>query len=172
MPCALDSTRTVLDTRVVLIARINDWGFAVSPSPTQPELSPDGRWRLVYVDGVNDPVQFTTVTVLAEAPSTLEHQILVIGAYKDEPQSLVDEVARCFPKHAPAAIRKNATGWARAACADSALHEVVVASIGIVKASGGWDESSPIIVDIDDSQFEAFMEFRQERWQARVQRRR
>jgi hypothetical protein len=123
----------------------------------------------VYVDGLKGWLH-ATVTVVAGMASGSEHEIVVILACKEEPQALVDAVAQCFPNHVPAAIRKDALGWAQATCADHASHELVVAAVGVIKASGGWDESSPIIVDICDNKFEVFMEFRDKRWQARVQR--
>jgi hypothetical protein len=162
----VDRTGPILDTCLVLTARVDDWGFVVSADLAAPERSSDGRWRLVYVDGLKDQLQFATVTVLAEA----EHQIVVLFAYKEEPQAIVEAVARCFPTHTPATVREDTTGWARATCADSASHELVVAAVAVCMAIGSWDESIPILVELEDSQFEAFLELRDERWHARVER--
>lgn len=166
----MDVYPRALDNRFLLTACINDWGFAVPVESEGPERSPDGRWRFVYVQGLKDLLQFTTVTVIDERHAGAEHEILVVGACKDEPETGLDAVAVCFPGHVPAAIRKDATGWAQASCAAAASHEFVSAAVGIVKASGGWDESRPMIVDIGESQFEVHLEYRDHRWYADVRR--
>jgi hypothetical protein len=158
------------DNKFVLTACINDWGFVVPAESQGPERSPDGRWRFVYVQGVKDLLPFMIVTVVDERRAGVEREMLVVGAYNEEPEALLDAVAMCFPKHVPAAIRKAATGWARASCAAAASQEFVSAAVGIVRASGSWDESCPMLVDIGESQFEVYLEYRDQRWCADVRR--
>lgn len=155
----------------MLIGRVNDWGVAIPAESQWPERSSDGAFRFVSVPGLTDPIQFMTVTVVDEHRSGSLHEMLVIAAHnKDEPDAVVAAVSNTFPGQVHAAIRKDATGWARVSCSATAPPNFMSAAVAIVKASGGWDESSPIVIEIGGSLFDVYPTYRDARWYADVRR--
>jgi hypothetical protein len=66
--------------------------------------------------------------------------------------------------------REDRTGWARVACSDGDAGALASAAVATVKASAGWDESTPIIVDVEAQRFTVMMEYVDKQWRAEVRR--
>lgn len=61
-------------------------------------------------------------------------------------------------------VVQDRTGWAKVAAFGRADAESIVAAVAHTKISGGWDETDPIVIEIDSRRFEVSGEFRNEAW--------
>ncbi len=158
----------------VLVARIVDHGFVYPPGIPGPKSTDGWQFRLLYLPGLVSPLQYFLVSVGNEANASAQREILVvIGAHgvadAQELESNTAALVAHFPEQILVFVRESSTGWARVSCAQPAGHDAVAAAGATVMASAGWDESSPIVIEVGTHRFDVFMEFREERWRARVQ---
>ena len=65
-------------------------------------------------------------------------------------------------------IREDRTGWARVTWPRDTDREHAAAAVAVVKASGSWDESSPIVVEVEGQTFDVVTAFDGEVWQVTV----
>lgn len=65
-------------------------------------------------------------------------------------------------------IREDRTGYARVTWPRGADREHAAAAVAVVKASGGWDESSPIVIEVEGQTFDVVAAFADEAWQVTV----
>jgi hypothetical protein len=151
---------------VSFLASRGEWGFFTSG----PSSVPTDRTReleTVHVDGLAQLLQFARVRLTADAPRTsMDH--VVVSAYPPFPAGrIADAVQQLLPVCAPAAlcmVVQDRTGWAKVASFGRADPESIAAAVAQTKITGGWDETDPILVEIDALRFEVSGEFRNEAW--------
>lgn len=147
-------------------ANTESYGFFV-PEPSAP--TPD--FAAVHVPGLSSALQFFRVTVVSHLGERTEH-VLVSGYFPPLPsETLADTVRRLQPVCAPAALSvvvADKTGWAKVSSFSAAAPERTAAGVAYSKASGGWDDTNPIVVEVDEVTFQVSPIFIDEKWQLAV----
>jgi hypothetical protein len=135
--------------------------------PSSVPADPTHELETVHVDGLGQSLQFARVTLTA-APAQTSTRLVVVSGYPPFPADrIADVVQRLLPVCAPAAlcmVVQDRTGWAKVAAFGQAGPESVAAAVAHTKITGGWDETDPIVVEIDALRFEVSGEFRNEAW--------
>lgn len=155
------------DDKAVLIARIVETGFVLPFEPSGPDRTSDGTFRLLRLRDFEHQLQYFEIDV---ASSTGAHRLFVLSAshLSDEDLTAIAPVLWPHFMRAPLiVVREDREGWARVSCADPTLDEVAAAAVGLVKASAGWDESTPIVIEIG-ARVRRAMEFRDTQWLAQI----
>ncbi|MBA3463948.1 MAG: hypothetical protein H0T46_28585 [Deltaproteobacteria bacterium] len=65
-------------------------------------------------------------------------------------------------------IREDRIGWAKVTWPRGTDREHAAAAVAVVKASASWDESSPIVVEVEGQTFDVVTAFADEVWQVAV----
>lgn len=151
---------------IAFLASRGEWGLFTS-GPSSVPVDPTHELETVHVDGLGQTLKFARVTLTAaSAQTSAEH--MVVSAYPPFPADrIVDAVQRLLPVCAPAAlcmVIQDRTGWAKVAAFGHADPESIAAAVAHTKITGGWDETDPIVVEIDALRFEVSGEFRNEAW--------
>jgi hypothetical protein len=151
---------------VSFLAGVGEWGLFTSGASSIP-ADPRRELATVHVAGLEQLLQFARVTMtstLTQNPA--EH--VVVSAYPPFPaERIVDAVQRLLLVCAPAALTmvvQDRTGWAKAKPFAAASPESVAAAVAHTKITGGWDESDPIVIEVDALQFNVSGEFKNEAW--------
>jgi hypothetical protein len=148
------------------LASRGEWGLFTS-GPSSVPADPTHELETIHVDCLEQSLQFSRVTLTAglAQPST-EH--VVVSAYPPFPADrIADTAQRLLPVCAPAAlcvVVQDRTGWAKVAAFGRADAESIAAAVAHTKITGGWDETDPLVVEIDALRFEVSGEFRNEAW--------
>jgi hypothetical protein len=158
---------------VAFLAGRGKWGLFTS-GPSSVPADPTHELETVHVDGLEQTLQFARVTLTA-APAQTSTGLVVVSAYPPLPaERIVDAVQRLLPVCAPAAlcmVVQDRTGWAKVVAFGHADPESIAAAVVHTKITGGWDETDPIVVEIDSLRFEVSGEFRNEAWHLVVRQR-
>lgn len=160
-----------------MITRIIEDGFVKPLEPLESpgsEKTESGPFRILCLPGIDTTLQYFRVSLTSATTSLRLRESVVICA--NHP-ALTDEaiasntaaLSTHFPGQVLLFLRQSRTGWARVTCVDSPPDEVAAAATAAVMALGGWDESSPIVVEVDTHPYDVFLEFRDKQWVARVQ---
>jgi hypothetical protein len=151
---------------VAFLAGRGKWGLFAS-GPSSVPADPTHELETVHVDGLEQLLQFARVTLTA-APAQPPTEHLVVSAYPPFPADrIADAVERLLPVCAPAAlcmVVQDRTGWAKVAAFGHADPESIAAAVAHTKITGGWDETDPIVVEIEAMRFEVSGEFRNDAW--------
>ena len=152
-------------------ARIVEDGFAVPPGTTEKDVSRDGQFRLVKVVGLDRHFQYFIVRL--HSNESKKRDVLVVCAYHPPLSDLelapnASVMASRYPTHVPAWIREDRAGWARVVCGDADSGELTAAAVAVVKASAGWDEANPIVIETDAERFAVTPTYVDGEWQAEV----
>ena len=126
----------------------------------------------VHVDDMGTPLQFVRVTSTSvHNGSRIDH--VLVSAYPPFPAELLaDAVQRLSPVCHPAALAlivEDRMGWARASSPSRGAPEPIAAVVAYSKASGGWDDSVPIVVEVEDRIFNVSATFKDGTWHLIVQ---
>jgi hypothetical protein len=148
------------------LAGVGQWGLFTS-GPSSIPVDPTRDLATVHVAGLEQLLQFARVTMTAAlTQNSTEH--VVVSAYPPFPtEKIVDAVQRLLPVCAPSAlcmVVQDRTGWAKATPFAAASPESVAAAVAHSKITGGWDESDPIVIEVDPLRFSVSGEFKNETW--------
>jgi hypothetical protein len=159
-------------SRSAFVVDRGSYGFFADGVPVELKVAGAEEPSFVRVDGLTAPLQFfrTRVTAVGSGVQT-EH--VVVSAYYPalESDALARAVALLLPVCGPAALTivvADKQGWAKASRFSDVPADAVAASVAYTKASGGWDESDPILVDVDGSTFTISARFENGRWELGV----
>jgi hypothetical protein len=168
------------DNSIVLATDLGEWGVFIGepPSPADPQPIaglPDNvrqDLKIVYVEGLAAPLQFSRVTLASLSGSQTNH--VVVSAYPPFPrEAIADTGARLSAACSPAAVSlvvQDQVGRAKASClADASTYEVA-AAVAHAKIVGGWDETDPIVVTVNDDAFQVSGRFGNNAWWLTVDR--
>jgi hypothetical protein len=151
---------------VAFLAGVGQWGFFTSGPSSMPTDS-TRELATVHVDGLEQLLQFARVTMTAALTQTLTEHI-VVSAYPPFPaERIADVVQQLLPVCAPAAlcmVVQDRTGWATATPFGAADPESVAAAVAHTKITGGWDESDPIVIEVDALRFNVSGELKNDAW--------
>jgi hypothetical protein len=151
---------------LAFLADRGEWGLFTS-GPSSVPADPTHEFETVHVDGLEQVLQFARVT-LTGAPAQALSAHVVVSAYPPFPADRIDDaVQRLLPVCAPAAlcmVVQDRTGWAKVAAFGRADPESIAAAVAHTKITGGWDETDPIVIEIDSRRFEVSGEFRNAAW--------
>jgi hypothetical protein len=136
-----------------VIARILEHGF-VTPGPERAQR-PDEPYRLRFVDGLGAPLQYFVVVLD-------DREVVVVT-------EAASELAAVFGDRLVAVMREDRPG--RAKLDDSDAPEAAAAAAAAVKMIGGWDESTPITIEVGTRALDVFLEFVDLQWHVRVEQR-
>jgi hypothetical protein len=149
------------------------WGLFTSGPSSGPGDTGPHELVSVHVDDMGTPLQFVRViSTSMQDGSRIDH--VLVSAYPPFPAELLAEAVRrvspvCHPA-ALALIVEDRTGWARASSPSRGAPEPIAAIVAYSKASGGWDDSVPIVVEVEDRIFNVSAAFKDGAWQMIVQR--
>ena len=124
----------------------------------------------VQVEGLSDDVQFAETTVEAAAGG-VRTRCLVVCAYPPFPAQSIGDVRQklaALERGALCMIVQDRSGWARATAPATVAPEAVAAAIAHTKVTGGWDESTPIAVEVNGCAFDVTPELKDSGWQYAV----
>jgi hypothetical protein len=171
-PWVWDREGAMLKPQAFLAGR-GAWGLFTS-GPSSVPADPTHELETVHVDDLEQSLQFARVT-LTVTPAQTSTGHVVVSAYPPLPADrIADAVHRLLPICAPAAlcmVVHDRTGWAKVAAFGHADPESIAAAVAHTKITGGWDETDPIVVEIDELRFEVSGEFSNEAWQLVVRQR-
>jgi len=157
---------------LAFLAGRGEWGMFTS-GPSYVPADPTHELQTVHVDGLEQSLQFVRVTLTA-SPTQTSTELVVVSAYPPfAADRIADAAQRILPGCAPAKlcmVVQDRTGWARVAAFGHADAEAIAAAVAHSKITGGWDETDPIVVEIDGLRFEVSGEFRNEAWHLVVRR--
>jgi hypothetical protein len=134
--------------------------------------SPDGI-RFVVLPGLTEPLQFFRVPVAAEASDEPPPTLLVVNALHaplaGERTEGVRAILAATQRNAiPCFVDAYRAGWTRARAVSGANREVTAAAVAVVQYGASWDESDPIVVDVNGTEFAVSVSFRDGKLRARV----
>jgi hypothetical protein len=150
---------------LAFLASRGEWGlFTNGPSSVPADRTHE--LETVHV-GLEQSLPFARVALTA-APAQTSTGLVVVSAYPPFPADrIADAVQRILPVCAPATlcmVVQDRTGWAKVAAFGHAAPESIAAAVAHSKITGGWDETDPIVVEIDALRFEVSGEFRNDAW--------
>lgn len=147
-------------------------GFFVPDEGHVPSSMSNG-FRFVHLPGIDPPMQFFRANVAPETGAEEAVSLLVINAI--QPALGDDGIGRLHATMAAAKSQPTACfclaggrGWVRARAARGVDREVTAAAVAVVQFSASWDESDPIVVDVDGIEFAVSVSFADGRHRARV----
>lgn len=156
---------------LTFLAGRGEWGLFTN-GPSSVPADPTQELETLHVDGLEQSLQFARVTLTA-APAQTSTALVVVSAYPPFPADrIADAVQRILPVCSSATlcmVVQDRTGWAKVAALGHAAPESIAAAVAHSKITGGWDETDPIVVEIDALRFEVSGEFRNEAWHLVVQ---
>lgn len=158
----------------LLVTHIIEAGFVLPLAPAGPEMTEQGALRLLRLAGIDRQLQYFRVSLTDPKRSRNKREVLVVDAHQPALSDAALELNAAalsthFSECVLAFVLRDRTGWASVGCAEGASDGIAAAAVASVKVSAGWDESSPIVVDVGPHQFEVVMMFREQQWFARVQ---
>jgi hypothetical protein len=100
-------------------------------------------------------------------------ELLVISAHQppldDDALAVLErDLRRGWASDSLAFIREDRTGFARVTWPRGAEREHAAMAVAVVKASASWDETSPIVIDVDGRVFDVVASYDGEHWNATV----
>jgi hypothetical protein len=142
--------------RNLFVVDAGHWGIFTSGPSSDPQSVGQHQLAHVHVDDLPKLLQFVRVTSTSKLDGTRAEHVLV-SAYAPFPTELLpDAIRRLSPLCDPASLSlivEDRVGWARATSVSKGEPEAVAAVVAYSKASGSWDDSDPIVVEIDDKTF-------------------
>ncbi|WP_438038043.1 hypothetical protein [Sorangium sp. So ce128] len=149
-------------------------GFLVPPGhPWAGDVTP-GRFVMLPVPGVeHSPQYFRYSTELQGDPRASELFVLIAtpgGDPSAAPRAL-PHLERAFPSATVALLLDARTGWARAsvsALKDAGREELAAGCVAALLAGASWDESDPILVELDEEHFAVSLVHHIDHWDAVV----
>lgn len=152
-----------------------EYGFLVPPGhPGAGEVTA-GRFVILPVPGVEHSPQFFRYSAALQGdPHTSEFFILLAtpGADPSAASRALPHLERAFPSATVALLLDARTGWARAsvsALKDAGRKELAAGCVAAVLAAASWDESDPILVELDEERFAVSLVYHIEHWDAVVE---
>ena len=137
-------------------ARIAETGF-VTPGPVRAQR-PDEPYQLRFLDGLAAPVQYFVIGLDGS-------DVIVISSEPD------NRLRALFADHLVVFVHESKPGRARITASDKSAGDRAAAATAAMKAIGGWDETTPIVIDVGGKELAVTMEFVELQWQARVESR-
>ena len=152
-------------------ASIVEDGFAVPPGTTEHGVSRDGQFRLVNVVGLDRHLQYFLVRLQSNESETLD--VLVVCAYHSP---LSDQGARGeherdgvgIPVARSSLDSRRPRGLGPSRVWQRRLWRAAAAAVAVVKASAGWDEASPIVIETQAERFAVTTTYVDGEWRAQV----
>jgi len=125
----------------------------------------------VHVEGLEFPLQFFQVN-LTSVVTGGRTQHVVVSVYPPIPVDAITGIGQRLTCAAGSAalslVVEDRTGWARSCSLTPDHPPAVAAAIAYTKITGGWDESDPIVVLVDEHEFRVFARFDGKSWQLLV----
>jgi hypothetical protein len=147
-------------------------GFLVPPGhPGAGEVTA-GRFVMLPVPGVEPSPQFFRYSAALQGdPRTSEFFILIAtpGGDPSAAPGALPHLERAFPSATVALLLDARTGWARAsvsALKDAGRKELAAGCVAAVLAGASWDESDPILVELDEEHFAVSLVHHVDLWDA------
>ncbi|WP_441292578.1 hypothetical protein ACSRUE_21230 [Sorangium sp. KYC3313] len=147
-------------------------GFLVPPGhPGAGEVTA-GRFVMLPVPGVEHSPQFFRYSAaLQGAPRASEFFVLIATPFGDPSAAsrALPHLERAFPSATVALLLDARTGWARASVSalnDAGRKELAAGCVAAVLASASWDESDPILVELDEAHFAVSLVHHVDLWDA------
>jgi hypothetical protein len=177
-PCVGRATRKadMSDGTIVVTASVGKWGFFTGEAPVPPTSQetlpvPDNIRQdrsIVHVESLEHVAQFFRVT-LTTVPNGAETQLVVVSASPPFPvQAIADATRRLLRVCVPAPlcmIVEDRRGWASATSPSDAALNLVAAAVAHTNVTGGWDESDPVLVDVNGQTFQVSAQLQANLWQ-------
>ncbi|MGK3990477.1 hypothetical protein WME99_45950 [Sorangium sp. So ce136] len=152
-------------------------GFLCPPGgPWANELTLD-RFVMLPLPGVERDVQFFRYSAaFPDGPFAAEHFVLMAtpGGGPSAAAQALPHLERAFPSATVTLLLDARTGWARARLSElgaASRKDLAAGCVAAVLAGASWDESDPILVDLDDARFAVRLVHQGERWQAVIRAR-
>ncbi|HEV8246501.1 MAG TPA: hypothetical protein VGP93_12065 [Polyangiaceae bacterium] len=150
------------------IVDCRSYGFFSDDSSVESKVAGENEPSRVQVEGLTAPLQFFRTLVTSIVTGAQSEQVIVSAYFPAlSSDALAHAVDLLLPACRPATLAMviaDKQGWARVACCADVPSNTVAASVAFTKASGGWDDSDPILVEIDGVTFSASPKFRNGRW--------
>jgi len=148
---------------VTFFADMESYGF-FAPGPSE-------GFGAVHVAGLSSPLQFFRVRVGLGLEERTEH-VLVSAYFPPIPAEALSDTVRLLqptcPPIAMSMVVADKTGWAKVVSFSSTAPERIAACVAYTKASCGWDDSDPIVVEVGEIAFHVSPVFVDEKWQFAV----
>lgn len=148
------------------LAGVGEWGLFTS-GPSSIPADPTRELATVYVAGLEPLLQFARVTMTAAATRTPTEHVVVSAYPPFPPDKIPDAIQRLLPVCGSAAlcmVVQDRTGWAKVTPLGAADPESVAAAVAHSKITGGWDESDPVVIEVNTLRFNVSSEFKNETW--------
>ena len=118
-----------------------------------------------------DSVQVVWIVVQIQGDSPAEHNFVVASGSllpQDKHRDVLSVLANQNPQSVVGLITRDSEGSATVlAKAQGHQQFPVAAAVAVYKASWGWDESLPIVVRVDEDEFEIYARFDGKAWIAK-----
>lgn len=153
------------------VADVVSGGF-FTPEASSPATAGSHDFARIHVAGLGKLHQFFRVAIASDVyDERTEH--VVVSAYEPlaQPEALADTVRRLLPACGRAALSvivADQVGWSKVASFSPEPPECIAACVAFTKASGGWDESDPIVVEVGALTFYVSPVFIDDQWQLAV----
>jgi hypothetical protein len=160
---------------VIIVLPAFDGFFREPEGGFQATLVDPHRFHHVPLAGLPEPLQFFRSTAIASENRSSLHLVLLGLQLSDDAMFASARAVRdAFPETVVTFVRDARTGYARATCCHPVAGELASAaasSVAAMLAGGSWDESDPIVIDLDSARFDVSLELRQTGgWTARIKR--
>ncbi|XYH93192.1 hypothetical protein ACMHYB_35735 [Sorangium sp. So ce1128] len=144
---------------------VEDGFYYPSRNHTRPAVDANG-FRHIPIAGLSDTVQFFRVR-LVEPESGTSSEHVVLSAHDPRlADTTIISLDAALRSHAPGGVLsftlEDRAGWARALAESPG--PLAAAAVAIVKASSGWDESDPIVVELARGSFDVRLRHEGESW--------
>jgi hypothetical protein len=159
--------------QAVLVFAIED-GFLCRPG--HPDIGVPNAQRFVFlpVPGIEDGVMFFRYRTARQADLPGAECFVLMANLGGDPKGVAEENAvaleRAFPHAMHVLLLDARTGWARAmsSSATAASEPELAAAVAAVCAGASWDESDPILVELDGATFAVRLEHAGTFWRATI----
>ncbi|WP_437310648.1 hypothetical protein [Sorangium sp. So ce388] len=143
------------------------WANAVTPH----------RFVMLPLPGVEHDVQFFRYSAaLPDGPRAAEHFVLMAtpGGGPSAAAQALPHLERAFPSVTVTLLLDARTGWARARLSGpgaASRKDLAAGCVAAVLAGASWDDSDPILVDLDDEHFAVSLVHEGQHWRAVIRAR-
>jgi hypothetical protein len=147
-------------------------GFFVPADGHAPATSPNA-FRIVHLPDISTSLQFFRARITTGEGQEVAASLLVINAISPAPgddgmSSLHETMTAAKSQPGACFCLAGGDGWLRARAARGLDREVTAAAVAVVQFAASWDESEPIVVDVDGTEFTVSVSFADGRHRARV----
>lgn len=150
-------------------------GFLVPPGNPWAGQVTAGRFVILPVPGVEPSPQFFRYSAALQGDPHSSELFILLATPEADPSAAsraLPHLERAFPSATVVLLLDARTGWARAsvsALKDAGRKELAAGCVAAVLAGASWDESDPILVELDEERFAVSLVYHTEHWNAVVE---